>query len=84
MTKKKKKIQKKHNSIDIEAKEEDITNSEIEDIINFNNLKTNELEIDKFDIYENKEEQKESSQTNNILNDVEDIYKILNISKKEI
>ena len=79
MTKKKKKIQKKHNSIDIEAKEEDITNSEIEDIINFNNLKTNELEIDKFDIYENKEEQKESSQTNNILNDVDDIYKILNI-----
>ena len=77
-------MQKKHNSIDIEAKEEDITNSEIEDIINFNNLKTNELEIDKFDIYENKEEQKESSQTNNILNDVEDIYKILNISKKEI
>ncbi len=62
----------------METNEEAITNLEIEDIIKFNNLETNDLEKAIFEIYENKEEQKER------LNDVDDIYKILNISKKEI
>lgn len=74
----------KTNSIDIETNEEEITNSEIEDIIKFNNLEINEPEKEIFDIYENKEEKKENNENNSILEDLDDIYKILNKSTKEI